>query len=757
MVAELSSSTAAKLLVVAAAWFMSRDIRAEDLVPAWDGDLAKADDYQIDVTAYVRGTRRDERYVCGPRLWRKLQGRAKQAAKDVDWDELERDGGAQYLIKHIRKKLGAQPIQDAGKYLAQWIFNLRREQSEPMPSYISRDDEAYFDVCRGFDTEYFRAQRARALSDQAKEWHRLYQEIQGMLTKMSHCDDEGFVLDPADATAARQVLQDLAAFTTSEHADEAGLPDFGGSQSRGIPLDQLRGWLLLMRARLAPTERAAIISAVKGNFDYQNISEQLRVAWPDEELSLRDKKQGRDRPRGQIHAGWDDSPGATSPDPPSSYVSEGYESFDDPADDEDYPDDEPAEPLYSAEEVEQAEKAFATQQRSFEEARDLLRRVKTARRFYPVDEGRRSKGSGKRNSYRRGGSKGARPSSTTSSRRHSPAPSTSSRRTGASGKGQGGRGRTHDGHKERTSSRGPCLRCGGRHDTKECKRSRTDRDRDDRGGSRRGFGGFSFFGDAFNDLDTEIKLLRRSTALEAQIAALEEPVDVNATGQVLADVNATGPAVSPSTATAAVRKEAILHDMRHRGQPLRRMSAGDKNHCERLLGQPSAGPETTDGMIFSGYHGYEEICDFDFMTVLESASAGLGILDIGATSSICGIDGADAMVQTLKSLGKRVRMDVTEKHTFIFGNGRRMTCTGRLTIPATIGGIEGDLTINVLDAQAPMLVGVDVLTRLGAVIDCQAATIKFKKLGKTIPLVRLESGHLAMPLLPSGHHGFAVE
>ncbi len=109
MVAELSSSTAAKLLVVAAAWFMSRDIRAEDLVPAWDGDLAKADDYQIDVTAYVRGTRRDERYVCGPRPWRKLQGRAKQAAKDVDWDELERDGGAQYLIKHIRKKLGAQP------------------------------------------------------------------------------------------------------------------------------------------------------------------------------------------------------------------------------------------------------------------------------------------------------------------------------------------------------------------------------------------------------------------------------------------------------------------------------------------------------------------------------------------------------------------------------------------------------------------------------------------------------------------------
>ena len=146
---------------------MSRNDSLHDLVPSWDGDLTKVDEYSVDVTAYVRGTRRDERYVCGPRLWRKLSGRAKQAAKDINWGELEKDKGAESLIRHIRGKLGAQPIQDAGKYLANWVFNLRRENNEPMPSYISRDDEAYLDVVRGFDTEYFKKQRLARLSSRA--------------------------------------------------------------------------------------------------------------------------------------------------------------------------------------------------------------------------------------------------------------------------------------------------------------------------------------------------------------------------------------------------------------------------------------------------------------------------------------------------------------------------------------------------------------------------------------------------------------
>ena len=43
-------------------------------------------------------------------------------------------------------------------------------------------------------------------------------------------------------------------------------------------------------------------------------------------------------------------------------------------------------PLAACEKIEEAEKVYAMQQRSFEEARDLLRRVKAARKFFPVEE-----------------------------------------------------------------------------------------------------------------------------------------------------------------------------------------------------------------------------------------------------------------------------------------------------------------------------------------------------------------------------------
>ena len=163
---------------------MARNNNNDDIVPKWNGDLTTVDDYERDVKAYIRGTRRDERYVCGPRLWRRLEGRARQAAQDVDWDRIEKDDGAEALLRHIRAKLGAQPIQDAGKYLARWIFDLRRDTGEPMPSYASRGDEAYHDVVKGFDTEYFKKQRNQRLTDRAKEWNALSSEISWFLYKI---------------------------------------------------------------------------------------------------------------------------------------------------------------------------------------------------------------------------------------------------------------------------------------------------------------------------------------------------------------------------------------------------------------------------------------------------------------------------------------------------------------------------------------------------------------------------------------------
>ena len=162
----------------------------KDAVPSWDGTLPKFDDYAIDAKAYVRGTRRDDRYACGTRLWRRLSGRARQAARDVLWGNLETPEGADYLVAMLRTKLGATSVHDAGKYLGRWIFEMQRKASEPMTAYLTRDDVAYEDVVRAFGTEYFRNCWRDNRSEPELEWQRLRFDLYIFMTALSNRDED---------------------------------------------------------------------------------------------------------------------------------------------------------------------------------------------------------------------------------------------------------------------------------------------------------------------------------------------------------------------------------------------------------------------------------------------------------------------------------------------------------------------------------------------------------------------------------------
>ena len=153
----------------------------------------------------------------------------------------------------------------------------------------------------------------------------------------------------------------------------------------------------------------------------------------------------------------------------------------------------------------------------------------------------------------------------------------------------------------------------------------------------------------------------------------------------------------------------------------------------------------------------EKTDDWMLMSVKHCSSKGFGILDIGATSSIMGIEAAESLRDLIyEETGKNIKMDVSQKSTFIFGDGNSKTCTGKATFPLKIAGVDGELEINILDADAPLLIGVDVLSRLGAVIDCEARSVYFKKLGRRAQLLALPSGHLALPLVQQADFGFVA-
>ncbi|CAK0865999.1 unnamed protein product, partial [Prorocentrum cordatum] len=575
----------------------------DDIVPKWNGDPTTVDDYERDVKAYIRGTRRDERYVCGPRLWRRLEGRARQATKDVNWDRIEKDDGATELLRHVRAKLGAQPIQDAGKYLAIWIFDLRRDTGEPMPSYISRDDAAYHDGVKGFDTKYFKKQRTTRLSARAKKWNNLYGELNWFLYKI---EQEG----PEDAAEkAKELNHSLWDFVKTGLQEIPEHPEFGTDFNQAMPLDQLRGWLLLQRSRLTPTERAAVISAFKGNFDYDRIGEQLRVSWPDDELTSRDKKQGKDfrhRDRGRIHAGWEAN---CEEDDDYSYYEE-HESeatYDSQGDEED--EEDPEEPLYSAQEIEEAETAFAAQQRSFEEDP----RLDLEAQGHP-----------------RGEAAGA------------------------------------------------------------------DSD--------------------VTDHPDEKEIAPKDAEMEANLITNE---------------------MSRLRLEASLANKPVIKD--------RPKTANQKKQLDKNSYMPIEGAielrERVKHEKLPIWSTLEKAEDWILRSVKQSSSKGSGILDIGATSSIMGIEAAENLRDIIyEQTGKNIKMDVSQQSTFIFGDGNARTCTGKATFPLMIAGVDGELEINILDADAPLLIGVDVLSRIGAAIDCEAHAVYFKKLGRRAELLVLPSG-----------------
>ena len=106
---------------------MTTESDRTETVPAWDGDVTSFDSYVMRVKLYVRGTKKDDKGLCGPRLMSKLQGRAWQGVQKYEHidtlDSVEEDTdtklpkGVSQLLKFLREKSGILEVEDAGKYM----------------------------------------------------------------------------------------------------------------------------------------------------------------------------------------------------------------------------------------------------------------------------------------------------------------------------------------------------------------------------------------------------------------------------------------------------------------------------------------------------------------------------------------------------------------------------------------------------------------------------------------------------------------
>ena len=83
---------------------------------------------------------------------------------------------------------------------------------------------------------------------------------------------------------------------------------FGAGSYAAIPLDELRGWLLLARAQLSAGERDSVVSSLRHDFSCDAIAQRLQLTWPDEGSQAHDRRQsGKEVPHGYVC--WEDKHG----------------------------------------------------------------------------------------------------------------------------------------------------------------------------------------------------------------------------------------------------------------------------------------------------------------------------------------------------------------------------------------------------------------------------------------------------------------
>ena len=113
------------------------------VVPKWNEEPSTLDAFEERVILYVLGTKKEERYRCGPRLLAQMDPERqpyKVVKSAVTTTPLAAEGGATLVIAALRRALGARPIQEAVRLFRQLmgLRDMRRQPGESMRKWTSR-------------------------------------------------------------------------------------------------------------------------------------------------------------------------------------------------------------------------------------------------------------------------------------------------------------------------------------------------------------------------------------------------------------------------------------------------------------------------------------------------------------------------------------------------------------------------------------------------------------------------------------------
>ena len=122
---------------------MTEEAIGGNYVPSWNGNPLTFPRYETETDNYVESTKWSERYLCGPRLLRRLTGSTATACRGQPRGWLSKTDGADVLLRFLRGKLDRQPLPNVSHYLEEYFHKLRRRKGESMAEWCIRSHDSY--------------------------------------------------------------------------------------------------------------------------------------------------------------------------------------------------------------------------------------------------------------------------------------------------------------------------------------------------------------------------------------------------------------------------------------------------------------------------------------------------------------------------------------------------------------------------------------------------------------------------------------
>ena len=156
------------------------------------------------------------------------------------------------------------------------------------------------------------------------------------------------------------------------------------------------------------------------------------------------------------------------------------------------------------------------------------------------------------------------------------------------------------------------------------------------------------------------------------------------------------------------------------------------------------------GLVFE--KGHDGSCCLFCLFIGLTTSPSTAVVDTAAQDGLIGRPALERLKQQLGAIGLRISW--TKKKAKAHGVGGPAKVVGIAAIPLGLAGTTGILETTVVENDVPLLLPVTLLGSLQAVIDVHAEKMLFRRLDRTVDLIRLPSGHLAVDVLNFGTEGY---